>query len=415
MQFVTSNIVYIVFMIYILFVLRSALSDLYRNKLRTFLTSLGILIGVASVVLLLAFGLGLKEFIRQQFDSLGTNLVFVLPGKIFGSGGFQANSALGGVKFDEKDLADLKRIDESIYTVGAFTKTLKFQGDGKAEYGSLYAASEEIFPARNLTVEYGRVFNKTDVEKRSKVVVMGPKIAEKLFGKAILAVGKSVRAEGTQTYKVIGVLESKGGGGFGGPDFDNFIYVPYKTAYVFNPSKTFVTMFLRGSTEESVPVIKQKVKSILLKRYKEDDFTIADSKEFISTISSIFTILNSVLVAIGAVSLIVGGIGIMNIMYVSVTERIREIGIRRALGATEHDILYQFLAESVLLSLLGGITGLGLAFGVVALIQSVFPAIIDATSMLVAVGTSSFIGVFFGVFPAKRAATLSPMDAIRYE
>ncbi|MFA5136135.1 MAG: ABC transporter permease [Patescibacteria group bacterium] len=398
------------------FVLMSALSDLFRNKLRTFLTSLGILIGVASVVLLLAFGLGLKEFIREQFDSLGTNLVFVLPGRIFGQGGgFQATGALGGIKFDEKDLVNLKKIDESEYTVGVFSKTMKIQGEGKSEYGSLYAASSEIFPARNLEIDTGVVFDKNDVDKRSKVVVMGPKIAEKLFGQAPLALGKNIRIEGTQSYKVIGVLKSKGGGGFGGPDFDSFIYIPYKTAYVYNPDKIFVSMLLRGKTEKDVPVIKEKVKEVLLKRYKEDDFTIADSKEFISTISSIFAILNSVLVAIGAVSLVVGGIGIMNIMYVSVTERIREIGIRRALGARERDILFQFLAESVLLSLIGGVAGLGLALGIVFAIQSIFPAIIDGVSILLAVGTSSFIGIFFGVFPAKKAASLSPMDAIRYE
>ncbi len=401
---------------YLFFILISAFADLYRNKLRTFLTSLGILIGVASVVLLLAFGLGLKEFIRQQFDSLGTNLVFVLPGKIFGqSGGFSAAGAVGGIKFDEKDLINLKKIDEAAYTVGIYSKTMKFEGNGKAEYGSLYAASEDIFPARNLEIEFGRSFDKTDVDKRSKVVVMGPKIAEKIYGNPLLAVGKQIRVEGTQTYKIIGILKSKGGGGFGGPDFDSFVYIPYKTAYVYNPNKTFVSMLLRGRNEADVPVIKEKISQTLLKRYKEDDFTIADSKEFISTISSIFAILNSVLVAIGAVSLIVGGIGIMNIMYVSVTERIREIGIRRALGATERDILFQFLAESVLLSLIGGLGGLGLAFGVVILIQEVFPAIIDTTSMIIAVTTSSIIGIFFGVFPAKKAASLSPMEAIRYE
>jgi len=403
-------------MTYFIFIIRTAIFDLYRNKMRTILTSLGILIGVASVVLLLSFGLGLKEFIRQQFDSLGTNAVFLIPGKIFNQGGgFRGGQgALGGIQFDDRDYINLKRIREAQYVVPVFTKTLSIQGTEKTEYGTLYGTIADIFPSRNLEVEYGELFDKTAVEKRSKVVVLGPSIAAKTFGNASLAVGKTARID-SQSFKVVGVLKSKGGGGLGGPDFDSFMYVPYKSAYVFNPNKTFLTMLLRGNSEADVAIIKMRMNEILLKRYKEDQFTISDSKEFIATIGSIFAMLNSVLVAIGAVSLIVGGIGIMNIMYVSVTERTREIGIRRALGATERDVLLQFLAESVLLSIFGGLAGLGFSYGVVFLLQSVFPAYIDLVSVLTALGTSSFIGIFFGVFPARTAAKLSPMDAIRYE
>jgi len=402
-------------MSYLLFILRSALKDLLKNKMRTFLTSLGILIGVASVVLLLAFGLGLKSYIKGQFDSLGTNLIFVLPGKVFGQGGgFSAGGFGGGISFDEKDYVNLKRIREAEYVVPAFTKTVKVEANGKTEYSTFYATNDEIFSARNLEIKYGLLITKTEVEKRNKVIVIGPKIAEKLFGTPEGAMDNKIRIEG-QTFKIIGVLEAKGGGGFGGPDFDSFVYAPYKAAYSINTKKIFSTLLLKAKSEDVVPMLKARTIEVLQKRYKEDDFQVAESTEFINTISSIFAVLNSFLVAIGAISLIVGGVGIMNIMYVSVTERIKEIGIRRALGATRKDILLQFLAESVLLSLIGGLAGLVIATILILLVRRFFPAAIDITSMLVAIGTSSFIGIFFGVFPARKAANLSPMEAIRYE
>lgn len=400
---------------YFLFIIRSALSDLLRNKMRTFLTSLGILIGVSSVVLLLSFGLGLKEFIKQSFDNLGTNLVYLIPGQVFnrsGGGGFGA--IMNPVKFDEKDFLTLKKIRTAEYIVPVFTKSVKIEANGKIDYGTLYGTSADIFPVRNLEIEYGRLFEKTEVEKRSKVIVVGPQVYEKLWNSPLEALGKSIRIE-NQNYKIIGILKSKGGGGFGGPNFDKFLYLPLRTAYVFNPTKIISNFIVKAPSEEAVTSYKAEITNLMKKRYSVDDFTVADSKEFIATISSIFSMLNMVLVAIGAVSLIVGGIGIMNIMYVSVTERIREIGIRRALGATEKDILYQFLSESVLLSLIGGLMGLGLSFGVLFIVQRFFPAYIDTTSMIIALITSSAIGVFFGVFPARKAAALSPMEAIRYE
>lgn len=402
---------------YFLFILTGAYVDLMRNKVRTFLTTLGIVIGVASVVLLQAFGLGLKAYIKGQFDNLGTNLVFVLPGSMFrsGSSGFSPSNSMGTpISFDEKDLNNLKRASNAVTVVPSTMKNSKIEAQGKSEYATIYGTSEEIFSTRNLELNTGTFFLKSDVNKRAKVVVIGSKIAEKLFGQVEFALDQKINVDKI-SFKIVGVLKSKGGGGFGGPDFDSYIYIPYKTAFLINNKKSFSNFVIKAVSSEKITDLKNETDKILLKRYKEDDFSVAESKEILNTVESIFAMLNMVLIAIGAVSLVVGGIGIMNIMYVSVTERIREIGIRRAMGALEKDILLQFLSESIMLSLFGGILGLLLSFIIVLILRIFFPAYIDLNSMLMAIFVSSAIGVGFGVFPARSAAKLLPIEAIRYE
>lgn len=395
---------------------KSAFVDLYKNKGRTFLTSLGILIGVMSVVLLMAAGAGLKVYIQQQFESMGSNLLYVMPGNMFGEGGTGLSGGGGSMSpiFEEKDVVALKKIKEADLVVPYYQKSVKIMADGKTENSTLNATSEDAFAAHNFIPEYGTIFSSADNSARNKVVVMGSKIAEKLFGDGSLAIDKKVRIDG-QSFNVIGVLEAKGGGGLGGPSFDDYVYIPYKTGYIFNTEKTFIELMIQAKSAEDLPVLKQEIKTELLKRLKADDFSVVESTEILNTISSIFNILNVVLVAIAAISLVVGGIGILNIMYVTVSERIKEIGVRRALGARRNDILWQFLAEAMVLSVFGGAMGLGISAVVVMFLHSLFPAYISGGSILLALGTSSVIGIVFGVFPAKKAADLSPIDAIRYE
>jgi putative ABC transport system permease protein len=389
----------------------TAIADFKRNKVRTVLTSLGIMIGVMSVVLLIALGLGLKNYIQEQFESLGANLVMVMPGSGFGGeGGAFGPGFVGGIEFDEKDLKSLQGIAGVDYVVPLFFKSTLIEAGSEKEGGYVEGTNEEAFEVLNLELLEGEAFTKSDVTRRAKVAVLGYVIAEKLFGDPADGMGRTVQV-GTQRFKVIGINKKKGD-----PEMDNSVIVPYKTTYGgLNPDKTFFTIYLGVALEDDIAYVKEKAEEILLKRYDEGDFSVTEQAEILSTINQIFSIINSVLVAIGSISLIVGGIGIMNIMYATVTERTKEIGIRRAVGATEKEILNQFLTESVILSVFGGLMGLILASLIVLGIRTFFPASINLLSVVIAVVVSSAIGVFFGVFPAKRAAKLPPIEAIRYE
>lgn len=389
-------------------IIKAAISDFGRNKIRTFLTSLGITIGVLAVVLLIALGLGIKNYIKQQFESLGANLITVLPGSGFGQG-FGAG-LINNTKFDEKDIKALEKINELKYVVPVFFKATSVEANNKKEFAYIRGVNEDFFKLRNVKILVGKQFNSSDNQSKAKVAVLGYSIAEKLFESPENALEKTVRIE-KQRFKVIGVSEKKGNS-----EEDLSIAVPFRSTYgAINPDKTFWGINLGVESEKDIQVAKKKVKDTLLKRYDEDKFTVSEQAEILSTINQIFNVLNIVLVAIGSISLIVGGVGIMNIMYASVTERIKEIGIRRAIGATEKDILVQFMAESVLLSAFGGIVGLLIAIGIVVIVRPFFPLSINLIAVIVAVGVSSFIGIFFGVFPARRAAKLSPIEAIRYE
>lgn len=399
---------------YLIFILKSSIDDFTHNKLRTFLTSLGLLIGVASVVLLVAMGLGLKRYIEQQFESLGTNLVYVMPGNFEGGSLQSAGGAVAGIRFEPRDADALKRVPGVSTVIPFFIKFSRVAAEGNSSVYEIAATTADVFTGMNLNITYGIPFKKSDADKGAKVVVIGQKVAEKIFGSSPAALGKTVKIE-DQGFRVVAIFGSKGGGGLGGAGIDEHIFIPYKSAASFNPDKKYYAIYLKVDKAQDIPQVKLEAKKALLRRYKSDDFSVIEQTEILNTVNQIFAILNGVLVAIAAISLIVGGIGIMNIMYVSVAERTHEIGIRRAIGATRSDILLQFLSEAVILSILGGFLGLIVSGLVVLLMQRFFPAYIDPLSVTVAIGVSSAIGLIFGVLPARKASELSPIEAIRYE
>ena len=401
------------FFSYLQFVFISSFEDLKRNKLRSFLTSLGITIGVFSVVLLIALGVGLKNYIAQQFEVLGKRTLIIAPGKVVSKGSFRGSFSAFTGRFDLKDVRRLKLLPELEAVSPLDARSVKIVDEfGKEVDGDVMFIDGSFFEIMSFELEAGRFFNSQETKKRVKVAVLGSKLAKEFSSTPSLLIGRSLRI-GNLRFKVIGILKSKGG--FGSFDYDNYAYAPYTTGFSFNPQKKYIRILVRVKTEDLIPEAKVKIEKTLLKKYDEDEFSIFEPTEILSVVNSIFSVLNLMLVGIGAISLLVGGIGIMNIMYVSVVDRTREIGIRRALGAQKKDILLQFLSESVMLSVLGGFIGLGLAFVVVQILSRFFPAQVDFVSVLAALLVSSFIGVFFGVFPARRAAELSPIEAIRYE
>jgi putative ABC transport system permease protein len=390
--------------------IKSAFADFSRNKTRTLLTSLGITIGVMSVVMLIALGLGLKNYINQQFESLGANLIMIIAGNIEGGNIQEMRNSLSGVSFDEQDYLTVKKVRGIAYASPLFYKSAIMKSDKETKIGTLEGSNEEYFKISNTKMEIGELFTKADVQSRSKKGVIGYTLADDLFNLPEDALGKTVRVENLR-IKIIGVMAK-----VGDPDTDSALIIPYKTTYgSLNPDKTFYGIFAGATSKDQIEQAKKDIKNALLEKYEKEEFSVVDAAQMLDMINQIFGMINAVLVAIGSISLLVGGIGIMNIMYATVTERTKEVGIRRAIGATEKDILMQFLTEAVTLSLLGGLLGLFMSIGIVLIIRLFFPAEVNITSVIVTLIISSGIGIVFGVFPARRAAKLPPIEAIRYE
>lgn len=395
--------------------IKIALTSLRTNKIRSILTMLGVIIGVASVVLLVSIGVGLQSFVTQLFTSLGANTVYVLPGKVDlrrpqSAGGRQVS------KFELSDVHDLVRSAKAIKDATPMIEistTVTFQGNSTV--AGTVGVWENYFSINNFTIDRGKLISQNDVERSRKLVVLGAKVVEDLFGSDVDPIGKFLTINEIR-YQVVGILESKGGGGLG-ESIDNHLFIPLSIALnQFDLTRPF-GIFIETASEDQVEAAVIQAEEILSRRLKKTDFTVLKQTELLSTIGQFISVATVALSGIASISLLVGGIGIMNIMLVSVTERTREIGLRKAVGATPRDILTQFLIEAVIISLVGGAFGILLGSLGALLLSNLLQIQTTVTlwSIVLAFGFSATVGIIFGVAPAIQAARLDPIEALRYE
>jgi putative ABC transport system permease protein len=405
-------------------VLRVAWEAILKNKIRSFLTTLGIIIGVSAVIMMVAISAGTEATISEQITSLGSNLLFVQSA--FSRGGPQsASSSGGGLVFD-----DAAAIADGVSGVKAVTveqqasETVKYNGT-TLEGVTILGSTSQLPSVRDMTLAQGRYFNDTDVSRKQKVAVLGSTLATELFGDAS-PIGQTITT-GTTKLTVIGVLDKKGT--VGDVDYDSRVYTPITVVFQkFTPSffariigDRVRMLYVEVADGASMNDVTQQIELLLAKRHGVSldslDFSVTSQQDIISTRESTTAAFRSLLAWVAGVSLIVGGIGIMNIMLVSVTERTREIGIRQSIGATPNDIRMQFLAEALLLSIIGGLIGIIVGVGGALLFGkfSDMPTVIVPTSILLAFFSAATVGAFFGFYPANKAAQLDPIEALRYE
>lgn len=397
---------------------RSAFLSISRNKTRSFLTMLGVVIGVLSVILLTSIGNGLTVFVEQQFKELGSNLLIVTPGEIVSSdGGFDQQGAALSFATSKLSIEDGKTLERAGYPITMAVPLTGNNGEARTTVGKRSGMVVGTTPGysivRNTKTTKGRFLSESDLAGNRKVVVIGSKIAEKLFPGSN-PVGQLMTLNKLR-FEVIGVAEAKAAGSFGGPDIDSFMYVPITTAKIAFGVDKVMEIMVQSATKESLPRTKELIKTTLTKHLDAKDFAVTDQSEILKTIQTILGVLTTGLTGIAAISLVVGGIGIMNIMLVAVSERTKEIGLRKALGATPNNILVQFLIESAVISTVGGLIGIALGVLGALAITPFFPATPALSSIALAFGVSLGTGVIFGVYPARKAAQLSPIEALRYE
>ena len=400
--------------------LKIALRALANNKLRGFLTMLGIIIGVASVITMLAIGQGSKRSIQAQISEMGSNMIMIQPGADMRGGVRQDASAMETLKL--QDYEDI--VNETRY-VSATSPSVN--SSGQAIYGAnnapttVYGISPDYMEIRRYEVEDGDMFSDQDVQTAAKVCVIGKTVVDNLFPGGENPVGRVIRFQ-KLPFRVVGVLKSKGYNSMG-MDQDDLILAPYTTIQ----KKILAITHLQGITcsalkEEYTDQAIDEISEILRRNHRlretdDDDFTIRSMQELSTMLTSTTDIMTTLLAAVAGISLLVGGIGIMNIMYVSVTERTREIGLRMSIGAKGMDILAQFLIESILISVTGGLIGVLFGVGAALIVNVVahFPIYIQPWSVFLSFAVCTVTGVFFGWYPAKKAADLDPIEAIRYE
>ena len=397
-----------------------AKNALLRNKFRAFLTMLGIIIGVGSVIAMLAIGQGSKKSIQDQMSSMGSNLVFIMPGSQQRGGVMMGNSGAMTLK-----MTDLEAIKLQCVNISAISPEVRTSGQtvfGNANWPtSIYGSNAEYLAIKKFSVESGRVFSDKEITSLAKVCLVGKTVVEKIFPKGVDPVGQTIRFKNIP-MKVIGVLSEKGQNSFG-QDQDDLLIAPYTTVQRRFLAIDFIQgIYTSAISEDKTEAAIAEMQAVMRKQHKiskpeDDDFRVMSQSELVKTFTSISDILTTLLGAIAGISLLVGGIGIMNIMYVSVTERTREIGLRMSIGGKGLDILMQFLIESTMLSVVGGIIGIGLGYVISAVVGSLmgWPVVIMTESVVVSFLVCAAIGIFFGWYPAKKASNLNPIDALRYE
>jgi len=403
---------------------RIASRALVRNKLRSFLTTLGVVIGVGAVIAMMAIGSGAKAQVEAAFAAMGTDLLIVLPGSTSSGGVHGGFGSMPTLTWD--DLAAIQDPDQ-VASVKSAAPTLRANlpivTEDQNWTTSVSGTTPEYFDVRNWPAAQGAVFTQQDVDGKAKSIVLGATVAEKLYGANATPVGQSVRM-GTSSYRIIAVLSRKGQSP-GGQDYDDAAFIPVTTfgqnvqgglkKYL---SGTVYVQAMPGETERA----EKEITTLLRERHHlgpgaDDDFSIRNLSEIAGAREEGTKTMTTLLASVAAVSLLVGGIGIMNIMLVSVTERTREIGVRMALGAKPFDVLSQFLAEALTLSMMGGLLGIAFGLGTSAWLAERFhwPVLVQPDVIAVAVAFSAFVGVAFGMYPAWKASKLDPIDALRYE
>ncbi|WP_294531989.1 ABC transporter permease [uncultured Bacteroides sp.] len=397
-----------------------AIRALANNKLRAFLTMLGIIIGVASVIAMLAIGQGSKKSIQKQIAEMGSNMIMIHPGAEMRGGVRQDPSAMQTLKLENY----VKLREECAYLL-AISPNVSASGQliaGGHNYpSSVSGVSMDYLTIRQLSVEQGEMFTEEDIRTAAKVCVIGKTIVDNLFPDGSDPIGKVIRCNQIP-FRVVGILKSKGYNSMG-MDQDDVVLAPYSTVMKRLLSQTYLSgVFASALTEDLTDKAVDEITAVLRREHKlkeadADDFTIRTQQELSSMLNSTTDLMTTLLACIAGISLLVGGIGIMNIMYVSVTERTREIGLRMSVGARGIDILSQFLIESILISITGGLIGVLLGCGASILIKTVahWPVFIQPWSVLLSFLVCTLTGVFFGWYPAKKAAQLDPIEALRYE
>ena len=399
--------------------LKMAWLSLAANKLRTFLTMLGVIIGVTSVIALVSIGMGLQKNMMDSLSRLGSNMLIVMPGSSNRGGPRGAAGSITTLTYD-----DAEAIETKIKDVAHVSPTVR--NSSQVVYGhenwntSITGVVPEYAAIQSLELTSGLFFTAHDVDVRNRVAVIGATVASNLFGN-VNPVGKKIRI-GNAPYTVIGVLKSKGSSG-GGQDQDDVVLIPLTTAQERLIGITHVqSINVQVTDSDKMDEVQSNIEKLLRERHRirpgaEDDFNVRNLTDVMETMTSMSTMITLFLGAIAGISLLVGGVGIMNITLASVTERTREIGIRKAIGATYSNIMLQFLIESTMISVIGGIIGIFIGIGTAQAISRFanFNTVISVQSIVISFGFALFVGIFFGLLPARKAARLDPIDALRYE